>query len=676
MKKISKNIILMITVLSLIGFYGIPNKIPNKMYGDYNEKQTTIESELLIPNSAAYHAPIYIDGDDPANDWDDCDAVSGSGTSEDPYVIEDLEIDAGGSGSGIYIRDSTAYLNIVNSTSINAGSDIYDAGLKIYNCDNINISNCIFKNNSNYGIYLNYSSSNILTGNTATNNSNHGIHLNYSSSNILMDNMVANNSGIGILLYSSSTNTLAGNTVANNSNSGILLNYFSTNNIFSGNTVANNSNSGILLYSSSSNNILTGNTVANNDEGIYLLSSSNNILTGNTMANNLYEGIYLYSSSTNTFTGNTVTNNSNGGIILDDSSNNIFSDNIVSNNSFYGILFDGSWTNILTGNTFTNNTGPGIFLNSWSKNNGIFYNVIHANPVGIQFGITCSASIFDNWIWDNANYNISEYGVEASSTYVYNYYAEFCPLYDTDMDGLSDGEEFTLHTSPVKIDTDDDNFLDGYEVLYGSDPLDPLNYPIMPSEWYFEFTALLGENIALVEELWGWSNGNASLLLDLVEFLDGNSTLLETTYAIAIQNVAYLSALEGNLEGNVTEIRAVLDELGITIGDTDYDGLDDLDEIIYGTSLTCADTDCDNLNDAFEVKMGTDPLNDDSDGDSWLDGVESAAGTNPLDATDYPGSDSSPKNNLTGLIIGGIGGTLAIFGIVTLIFVKQRKKKV
>ena len=249
-------------------------------------------------------------------------------------------------------------------------------------------------------------------------------------------------------------------------------------------------------------------------------------------------------------------------------------------------------------------------------------------------------------------------------------------MYDTDKDGLSDGEEFTLHTSPVKIDTDDDNFLDGYEVLYGSDPLDPLDYPIMPSEWYFEFTALVGENTALIEELWGWSNGNASLLLDMVEFLNGNSTLLETTYALAIQNVAYLSALEGNLEGNATEIRAILDELGITIGDTDYDGLDDLDEVLYETSLTCVDTDMDNLLDGFEVKIGTDPLNDDSDGDSWYDGIEVASGTNPLDVNDYPGLDEPLDSNPPiGLIIGGISGFIVVIGTIGAVFFKQRKKK-
>jgi len=626
MKKISKNIILMITVLGLIGFYGIPNKIHNEMKGDYDELETSIEYKPLIPNSAASHPPIFIDGDDLANDWDDCDAVTGSGTIEEPYVIEDLEIDAGGSGSGIYIRDSTAYLNIVNCELINSGSSSRDSGIRVENCENLNISDCNVKLNTGNGIYL----------------------------------------------YSSTDNTLTGNTAVNNSDDGIVLYSSSNNNILTGNTAANNSNYGMVISSSSNNNILTGNTVSNNSNGILLYSSNDNTLTGNTVANNT-SGIILPYSHYNTLTGNTFVNNSNYGIAMESSSNNNLTYNTAINNS-HGISLYSSPVNTLTGNTVTNNSIYGIFLGGNSVNNGIFYNNINTNQIGIEIDSSSSGSILYNWIWDNTNYDIYENSGEANTTYIYNYY--FAPLDDTDKDGLSDEEEFALHTNPVKIDTDDDNFLDGYEVLYGSDPLDPLDYPSMPLEWYLEFTALVGVNTALIEELWGWSNGNATLLLDMVEFLNGNSTLLETTYALAIQNVAYLSALEGNLEGNATEIRAILDELGITIGDTDYDGLDDLDEVLYETSLTCVDTDMDNLLDGFEVKIGTDPLNDDSDGDSWYDGIEVASGTNPLDASDFPSLDETPldSNPPIGLIIGGIGGFIAIIGIIGVVFFKRVKK--
>jgi hypothetical protein len=246
---------------------------------------------------------------------------------------------------------------------------------------------------------------------------------------------------------------------------------------------------------------------------------------------------------------------------------------------------------------------------------------------------------------------------------------------DWDSDGLSDFLEVnTYFTNPQLIDTDGDNFLDGYEVDYGSDPTDSESYPAIPEQWFESLNVLM--------------EGNATLIQNLIDWSNGNETLLEITYALAIQNTAYLAALEGNLEGNVTEIRAVLEELGFIIGDTDYDGLDDLDEVLYNTSLTCADTDCDNLNDAFEVKIGTDPLNDDSDGDDWYDGVEVAAGTSPMDAADYPGSDNSSDNSdsdndtdgngvnssfPTGIVIGGVMGLGALIGMVSMILIKRKK---
>ncbi|MFQ5834129.1 MAG: hypothetical protein ACE5H4_15600, partial [Candidatus Thorarchaeota archaeon] len=171
---------------------------------------------------------------------------------------------------------------------------------------------------------------------------------------------------------------------------------------------------------------------------------------------------------------------------------------------------------------------------------------------------------------------------------------------DSDADGIVDWYELrVLGTDPSLVDTDGDNFLDGYEVAFGTDATDPASHPNMPQAWYLAIES------------------NATLLAQVKAWLEGNATELAL-------------------------VREVLNELGVTIGDTDYDGLDDLDEILHGTDIHNIDTDTDNLNDAFEVKIGTDPLVDDTDGDTFLDGVEVLAGTDPLDAASYPGSGGDP----------------------------------
>ena len=66
-------------------------------------------------------------------------------------------------------------------------------------------------------------------------------------------------------------------------------------------------------------------------------------------------------------------------------------------------------------------------------------------------------------------------------------------------------------------------------------------------------------------------------------------------------------------------------------GDTDGDGLSDVDEAAYNSDPLNKDYDADGLLDGDEVYIyGTDPLNNDSDGDGLLDGEESGSfGTSP-----------------------------------------------
>jgi len=286
---------------------------------------------------------------------------------------------------------------------------------------------------------------------------------------------------------------------------------------------------------------------------------------------------------------------------------------------------------------------------------------------------------------------------------------------DGDMDGLNDWWEACYGTNPFCIDSDNDNFLDGYEVAYGSDPMDPMSYPAMPQAWYDAIYHDLDGNATLIQYLIEWSSGNATLLQtvmqqlgdnatlleQVISWLDGNHTAIETLFtfvdgnatllvrtvnavngnssqldllaALVTHNTEALSSLNATHIGDIDQIRAIMDMLGVTVGDTDYDGLDDLDEIALGTDIQCIDTDCDNLNDAYEVKIGTDPTDDDSDNDTYLDGAEVLAGTDPLDALDYPGGTGTTTGRPMGIELIVIAGAAGCVGLVALLVTMKRR---
>ncbi|MFO7835073.1 MAG: SBBP repeat-containing protein [Candidatus Thorarchaeota archaeon] len=254
---------------------------------------------------------------------------------------------------------------------------------------------------------------------------------------------------------------------------------------------------------------------------------------------------------------------------------------------------------------------------------------------------------------------------------------------DSDSDGLLDWEEDIFYDcDPYCIDTDNDNFLDGYEVEYDTNPTNPAEYPAMPQVWYDKIYENLDGNATLLQQVLSWLDGNhraietlftyvegnATLLQEAVVALDGNATQLGLVAALATDNQEWLQSLNSTAIGNITEIREVLDQLGVTVGDTDCNGLDDLDEIAEGTDIQCIDTDCDNLNDAYEIEIGTDPLEKDTDQDGYDDGHEIMSGTNPLDAADHPGTGVSTVI----LAMAGTAAIVVLIAIVLFILWKQR----
>jgi len=362
--------------------------------------------------------------------------------------------------------------------------------------------------NNNYGIYLGYSSNNVLRNNQMndnmvslsvisnfvhdidTSNTVNGKPVYYwvnqqnkvvphdagyvgliNCANMLVQNLDLTGDSQAVLLVSTTYSTITKNNIKNNGNQGIYL-YNSSNNSISENSITNSADSGIYLYQSS-NNIITGNILTeNNQDGIYLFDSSHNSINGNNITLN-NQGIHVYSSSANnSVVENTITKNSGYGVSLDWAHNNFVSENYIAENG-KGILVLDSSNNRIIGNTVKENNGWGIRLERLQKNNIIYHNYFIDNKV--EEGLQVSIPRLWGPGWEDGNPNVWDDGEKG------NYWSDYLTRYPnaTEIDSTGIGDT-PFYINPNNID----------------------NYPIMEDDVIPEFPAwtpiLLALTIAAV----------------------------------------------------------------------------------------------------------------------------------------------------------------------------------
>jgi len=337
--------------------------------------------------------PIYINGDDnfiPANG-----VTSGSGTENDPYIIENWDISAE-NAHGIWIENTTAHF-IVRNCYVHDGWNNGKYGIYLDPVINGIIDNNIVENNGT-GIYLEYSDNNIISNNIVRKNLYNGIRLDYSNNNIIENNLAENNGDDGIELVGSNNNSILNNLTKNNVCNGIVLSGSCNNSLISSNTMENNYY-GIRIFNSD-NCLISSNTVENNgDYGICLDSSDNSTISGNTIGNNSSDGIYLSGSDNNLISNNVVKNGYNPSIELEYSDNNLLFNNTVENNHGDGIRLHYSDNNFLSNNTLKNNFYDGIDISG--SNNIVSNNIMENNTNGIR--LYGSSNLLSNNICSNNN---------------------------------------------------------------------------------------------------------------------------------------------------------------------------------------------------------------------------------------------------------------------------------
>jgi hypothetical protein len=198
---------------------------------------------------------------------------------------------------------------------------------------------------------------------------------------------------------------------------------------------------------------------------------------------------------------------------------------------------------------------------------------------------------------------------------------------DADGDGLENGEEFDLGTSPTNNNTDGDRAMDGVEIGIGTDPTDPASFPVgVFGEVIYGGGQTGSIYVVTVTTAESWST-NISVHL-------AAPGLFAMTNFPNLTNYWVKSWLDSDGDGQSDE----WESQGAAAGQPFY-----LTNDLAGLNitLTVPDTDADGMPDWWEVAHGLAPFDpadasEDADGDGYPNLYEYAHGANPQAATNLP----------------------------------------
>ena len=273
-----------------------------------------------------------------------------NGTKDDPHIIENVTIDAGGLGSAILIETSFQYFIIRNCTFFNASSmAVRFEYVSFGKLEQNNINN-----NSGWGIALIYCA-NVTILNNNIHNNDLAIFTWYSNNTEIISNNISKNSD-GIYSDTDYHDSIIGNSILQNSYNGLSLHETDYVNIKE-NFINNNSNMGIFL-SFCNNATVAKNEACFNEFGIYVRGESCYVALNNISYNSMV-GLEPQQSYYSTYYKNLIINNTEG-IYVDRTTNTFYFnylDNI--NVNVYEDVHSGTnnWDNGSIGNYYSNYTG-------------------------------------------------------------------------------------------------------------------------------------------------------------------------------------------------------------------------------------------------------------------------------------------------------------------------------
>lgn len=300
--------------------------------------------------------PIEIDSDEDFENYN----FSGTGTEEDPFLIENLKITRRNNDdyeTAIKITSTTKHFIIRNCKIKNYHSAIYlyYTGIRTVQITNNHIEDC-----HGTAIYSNSGHNIVISGNTVI-NCNYGITINTCYNSTIENNLLYHNY-LGLKVVNSPYSIIAGNNASNNN--------------FWGGTISESSHS--QIYDNVFNNHPRG-YEGDSSSGVGLSISRSSFIDfrNNTCIENGNTGIEVSIVSFSNFSFNNFSLSTNGnGMTFEDSENNLIWMNVIQENNHWGISFKLSSYNIIYQNAFIRN-GNSVESNAFEELcfNNVWYNL-------------------------------------------------------------------------------------------------------------------------------------------------------------------------------------------------------------------------------------------------------------------------------------------------------------
>ncbi len=381
----------------------------------------------LCSHSYLWSSPVVIDGDHTFNSTNGIN--KGSGSPEDPYILEDLHIEASYS-DGIKVLNTASHL-IIKTCTVSGNGETVWSGITISGSDNVTIENCtlsrlfiginatdcrdlIIRSNDVqdsevHGIYIAGSSRVVINKNGLHSNDKYGCCIGSSNDLKVQENDIWD-CETGVWVESSASTTIRLNDAINNIE-GVVVRY-SKDILIGNNTCHSNEGRGIVIVSSYGYLNVSSNTCSENSRGIQLdsIGSAALFLSNNSCHDNIESGIFVYTANYLTLFGNECSGNMNGLFMEKVKSSNLvgcnFSDNWLS-----GVSITDSSNLLIRGNTFTNIGSRGLDM-LFCSSSSITENSFITN----RYGVTDDSG-YKNSITFNVIRNNTEAAVVVKNTF-------------------------------------------------------------------------------------------------------------------------------------------------------------------------------------------------------------------------------------------------------------------